>query len=1052
VSIEQTLRRLEHHLVELASWQDLARLNFEPGIFTGIDGERSSIALGQSWPSRGVPILMDFEMTVPVAWAGKPVFAYIHTGGEGQLTVNDQLIGGLNIFHKEHRILERAVGGETLRVQIEAVPKNLFGTPAYDPKLEVAYLYVPDFEVRGFVEDLAAAHDAATHLHAHQRSEVAQLILDALNKTLEHLGIPRAPTENYLARVIQEPRGAAIITGVWDEWKFEAAPLELPESVRSELSSRRAELKSSLEQIQTRYPSIGKLHLTGHAHIDLAWLWPFEETRRKLRRTFGTILSLMDRYPEFRFNQSSAQAYAFVEQDDPELFEHVKARVLEGRWDITGGMWVEPDGNLLSGESWVRQVLYGQRYFQSRFGKKVHVCWLPDTFGYTANLPQILQGADIPFFFTTKLNWNETNAFPHDLYTWEGIDGSRVIAHSFFNPGQGYNGNIDAHDTLGTWKNFKGKRHHNTSLYSIGWGDGGGGPTQDMLERYERIKDFPALPKLEFGMIEDHFRRIEKETRDLPVWVGEQYLELHRGTYTTQAKIKWYHRRLEHVLVEAETACALAWQFVGDMYPHAELDEAWTSLLRHQFHDVLPGSSVRAVYDAAQKEMGAMLTKVEMLRTRALESLSLQVRGENQIVVWNLTLEDRPLRVRVANPSTVNPKTENFKLVNANGLEVAHQISGDDILIDDSSLIPGLGYVALNVVSGEFATSSSELYSTDNTLENAHLRIAVGKDGTLESVYDKHANRESLAGRGNQIWAYTDIPRIYDAWEIDADHARDGQELLATHAPILGQSGLLEAGIKVRREFNGAVIEQTYSLGANSKRLEVKTRIRWTGRRTMIRALFPLNVRSYEAWFETAFGAIARPTHRNTSWDQAKFEVNAHRWADLSEAGYGVSLLNDGKYGHSAHGSTLGLTLLRSPIFPDPIADEDEHEFTYAILPHQGDWRSSITEAHDLNAPLQAVHVTSSRGDWPSSQHFAKLDAPGLRLSACKKSEDGNEIILRVYEAHGGRGTATLETKFGRDRAAMTNLLEEETETLEIVDGTLEFDFRPFEVKTIRLG
>jgi alpha-mannosidase len=1052
VSIEHTLRRLEHHLVELASWQDLARLNFEPGVFTATDGTRSSIALGKSWPSRGVPIVMDFEMVVPQAWAGKPVFAFIYTGGEGQLVVNNQLIGGLNVFHKEHRILEHAVGGETLHIQIEAVPKNLFGTPAYDPKLEVAYLCVPDVEVRGFVEDLAAALDAAKQLHAHGRSEVSLLILDALDQSLAHLGIPRAPTENYLARVMQDPRGAGIITGVWDEWKFEGAPLELPKSVRAEFSSRRAELKSSLETIQSRYPSIGKLHLTGHAHIDLAWLWPFEETRRKLRRTFGTILSLMDRYPEFRFNQSSAQAYAFVEQDDPELFERVKARVLEGRWDITGGMWVEPDGNLLSGESWGRQVLYGQRYFQSRFGKKVHVCWLPDTFGYTANLPQILQGADIPFFFTTKLNWNETNAFPHDLYQWEGIDGSRVIAHSFFNPGEGYNGNINAHDTLGTWKNFKGKRHHDTSLYSIGWGDGGGGPTQEMLERYERIKDFPALPKLEFGMIEDHFRGIEQKNLELPVWVGEQYLELHRGTYTTQAKIKWFHRRLEHVLVEAETACALAWQFVGDIYPHAELDEAWTSLLRHQFHDVLPGSSVRAVYNAAQQEMGAMLAKAELLRSRALESLSSQVKGENQIVVWNLTLEDRPLRVRLANPSTVNLKTKNFKLVNTNGLEVAHQILGGQILIDDSSLVPGLGYIALNVVSGESATSSSQLQATANTLENAHLRVVVGKDGTLKSVFDKHANLESLDGRGNQIWAYTDIPREWDAWEIDAGYARDGQELLATHAPTLEQSGLLEAGIKVRREFNGAVIEQTYLLGANSKRLEVKTRIRWTGRRTMIRALFPLNVRSHEAWFETAFGAIARPTHRNTGWDQAKFEVNAHRWADLSEAGFGVSLLNDGKYGHSAHGNTLGLTLLRSPIFPDPLADEEEHEFTYAILPHQGDWRSIIAEAQDLNAPLQAVHITSSTGDWPSSQHFAKLQGSGLRLSALKKSEDGNQIILRVYEAHGGRGTATLETKFGRSQAVMTNLLEEETETLEISDGTLEIGFTPFEVKTIRLG
>jgi alpha-mannosidase len=1053
-SIEHTLRRLEHRLTELSAWKNIAWQTLETGAFRALGAKKSvPIRVGDFWASRVFPVTITFEASVPKAWAGKPVAVRFQVGGEGKLSANGRLIGGLNQFHIEHQILESAKANQKLEFEIEAVPKGLFGAPNLEPRLIEARLVLPDFELRGFVEDLSAAHDAASYLLKNGRGEIAVLIADAIEAALVHLDLPRSPSENYLARIVQDPRAAQNIGSIWDEWKFDVDALDLPDAVRRQFAVRKKAFAAAIAAIKTRYPSEGRLFVTGHAHIDLAWLWTFDETRRKVRRTFGTALSLMERYPDFHFNQSSAQAYAFVEQDDPALFKRIQAKVAEGRWDLVGGMWVEPDGNLLSGESWARQLLYGQRYFRKKFNQTLRLCWLPDTFGYTANLPQILRQGGIDWFFTTKLNWNETNAFPHDLYQWEGIDGSRVIAHSFFNPGEGYNGNIAAFDLGGTWKNFKGKRDFDTSLLSFGWGDGGGGPTGEMLERYERLKDFPGLPKLETGRVQELYGRIEKQVEaglELPVWMGEQYLELHRGTYTTQAKIKWLHRRLEHVLVEAEAASSTAWKILKAPYPQAELTEAWTSLLRHQFHDVLPGSSVRAVYDAAHLELEATLATAQKWRDRALNALSQSLElqgGKTKLVVWNLALEARELRLK-----TARPVKGAFSLKSAAGREISYQELEDQILISDCELtVPSMGYLALEVVRGKPQKIVSALKASASSLENKFLRVEVFADGTLQSVLDKTANREILAGRGNQIWAYTDIPREWDAWEIDANYARDGIELLAVGKPKLEYAGSLEASILVERRFENAVIEQRYVLRSGSRRLEIQTYIRWQGRRTLLRATTPLEIRSHEAWFETAFGAIPRPTHRNTSWDAARFEVAAHRWADLSEADYGVSLLNDGKYGHSSQGNVLGLTLLRAPVFPDPLAEEGEHRFTYALYPHRGDWRGQTTlEAHDLNAPLLACVSANKNGRDPSSRSYMNISQPNLRLSSLKKAEDGDDLVLRVYDAVGARGTAKLETELGIQKISRLNFLEDEMEQSKTSE--LEISFTPFSVTSLKLS
>ncbi|MFB9991023.1 alpha-mannosidase [Deinococcus oregonensis] len=1041
VTTEQHLKRLLQRLNELHAWADAASLPLPTGVFRDATGQEWPIEEGAAWPSRAFPVSMRFEITVPEAWVGQAVTAQFLPGGEGLLRVNGVSVGGLNPFHTEHRVMAAAVGGETLSLEVEASPKGLFGSPERKNALHRARLVVPDAGVRALYEDLLAVYDAAQHLLKAGRTAIAERLTDLLDAAFRQIPIERGDSAAYLARAVENPVLKATLDGLWDEYGFETAnPPPYPQEWQPRLASARAWLSTALATLRAEYPAEGQLALTGHAHIDLAWLWPLSETRRKARRTFATVLNLMEQYPDFVFNQSMGQLYEYVQEDDPALFEQIRARVQEGRWDVVGGMWVEPDGNLPSGEAWARQLLHGQQYFQKHFGVQARVCWLPDTFGYAANLPQLLRLADIHSFLTTKLNWNETTVFPYDLYHWEGLDGSRVLAHSFLNPAEGYNGDIKALDTFETWKAFRGKRRHGESLLSFGYGDGGGGPTSGMLERYSRQRDFPGLPRLHMTRVADFYDQIGAEARaNLPVWVGEQYFELHRGTYTTQAEIKRLNRRLEHTLPEAETACALAARLLNHAYPHAELQAAWKVLLRNQFHDILPGSSVQAVNTVAHTEMREALEAAGELRDAALQALSSAVGNPSdqteRVVVWNLTLQDRPLGAGVS------------------GLEA--------LTLPPALTVPGLGYLSFPAVAAEPALDAFS--PGDLTLENEYLRVQINADGTLGSLYDKAQSREMLDGRGNQLWAYLDIPRMWEAWDVDATYAQEGEEWTALEAP----RRVSAAEVQVRRgrpqqqgsEMNSSSVTQTYRLDPGSRRLDIHTHADWQGRRLFLRALVPLQVRANVATFETAFGAVTRPTHTNTPGDAAQFEKPGHRWADLSEggsgeAGSGLSLLTDSKYGYSAQGNVLGLSLLRSPIAPDPTADEGQHYFTYSLYPHAGDWRNgTVSEAHDLNAPLLAYQTGATGGTLPESARLLHLqNGSGLRLSALKLAEDGEALLVRLYETHGTRGRAALTgvNLLGPDEGwQRVNLLEEALNT-EHSPPDEPLAFTPYQVLSLR--
>lgn len=1063
-------QRLERHarrIEELRLWRNAREIPVKDWRFSAGGDGTHEIEAGDFWPEIGIPVWLSARTRVPEEWAGLPVELELWLGGEGFVEVSAgeaRMASGLNPFHRSFSLLDEARGGEEVGVEAEVVSKGMFGSNVAEPRLERACLTVPETEVRALERDLTAIFEACAVLGDH---EVVPHLLDALDaatavlssawptatgvtltRYLEGYANPVGDVAQSLPSHYAE-KTVEINRMLGEPWSLPPAPEPLgplPDEAREAVRGARGIVASRLARIKEEYPPAGRLALTGHSHLDLAWLWPLEESRRKAKRTFASVLGLMRRYEDFAFNQSSAQVYEWVEDDAPELFERVKRHVAEGRWELVGGSWVEPDCQIPGGESMVRQLLYGQRYFEGRFGRRCAVAWLPDTFGYSPALPQLMRGAGIAGFFTYKLNWSETNDFPHDLFLWEGIDGSRIVAHTFENPGTDYNGDVTPHDLCGTWRNFRGKRHHPESIFSFGWGDGGGGPSAKMLENYDRLKDFPAMPRLRMARMDDFFASLP--TDGLPKWVGELYLELHRGTLTTQARVKRLNREAEHRLLEAEAFATVA-VLGGAAYPADELEGLWKTLLLNQFHDILPGTSISEVYEEAHRQLEETVSSAEKLRDGSLRRPDAGRDGAEAVTVANAALRPRPL--------TVLLPVDRGAVADSEGVPLATQRTTEGLLVHAPHReVPGLGWTRISLrdeAPGEGpdgAAPGVEAGEWDGGafIENEVLRVEISSAGDLARVYDKQAGREVLDGRGNRLLAYTDKPPNWDAWDIDQGYENEGEEIPGAQVVEVVEAGPLRGAVRVERRFRGSRITQTYRLLTSSRRLDVETHAEWHERQVLLRALFPLGVRSHEATFETMYGAVKRPTHRNTSWDEVRFEVCAHRFADLSEPGYGVAVLNDGKYGHSARDNVLGISLIRSPLYPDPLADEGEHRFTYSLFPHPGDWTEAgvAREAFALNSPLIAV----DGGGRAPEYGFVAAEGLELALGSLKKAE-GRAVILRLYEPHGARGEAILRFASGVESVERVNLLEEPEGAVETSGDEVRLQVRPFEVISLRV-
>jgi alpha-mannosidase len=1075
---ERRHERIARRLEELRAWRNAREHPITDWSFNA-GGTSTSLTLGDFWPVVATPVQFAASGEVPEAWAGEPVELELWLGGEGFLRLSTGFQAGLDPFHHSFPISEAARGGEQITVEAEIVPKGMFGSHVAEPRLERAHFVVPHVEVRALERDLTMIAQAAQELGDH---EVVPHLLDIIEAAFAIYGLAwPSDSDTVVSRLAlgyTNPIGSGVnsISGSYAVeaydvhpystpiWLLPPAPLPLeplPAAALDAVRAARTEVAQRLERLKQDYPPVGRLALTGHAHIDLAWLWPVAETRRKGRRTFATVLDLMERYPDFTFNQSSAQLYTWIEEDAPDLFARVKERVAEGRWEPIGGSWVEPDSQVTGGESFVRQLLYGQRAFEAWFGKRSTVAWLPDVFGFSGGIPQLLRGAGIEGFFTTKLNWNEENFFPYDLFTWEGVDGSRVTANMFRNlsPAHGYNGNIAPLDTLGTWRNFGGKRQHPESLFAFGWGDGGGGPSARMLENYARIREFPALPRLRMAHIEEFFAGLPES--GLPVWVGELYLEFHRGTLTTQARTKALNRASEHRLLEAEAFAAIA-QLTGFPYPHNEIETAWKMVLLNQFHDIIPGSSIAEVYQDTIPELEEVVGTATAVRDAALVHLGgmgQDSASSQRVTVANAALAPRPLTV------LLEGQDGDTTLTDFEGAALPTQQVEEGLLLHDPTrVISGLGWLNLTMGPGDphSAGSGPAAVRMDRlvggpVLENELLRVEIGEDGTLSRIVDKAVgDRDVLADRGNQLWIFVDKPRTYDAWDIEENYESEGDEIGGLESIEVVEAGPLRGAVRVRRAWRDSRIEQTYRLLAGSRRLDIATGIDWHERQTYLQARFPLAVHSHEATYETLYGVTRRPTHRNTSWDASRYEVSGHRFADLSEPDYGVALLNDAKYGYSAHGNLLTLSLLRSPLYPDPGADEGRHAFTYSLFPHPGDWTEGnvVNEAFALNSPLIAVPAAGS-GPQGGSGYLLDLDGLPLSLGSLKRAEDGEGLIVRLHEPHGNRGRATLRFQMPLRRTELVNLLEEPAgdpaPVLAEDERAIRLDVRPFEVVSLRV-
>ncbi|MEE2908605.1 MAG: glycoside hydrolase family 38 C-terminal domain-containing protein [Planctomycetota bacterium] len=783
-----------------------------------------------------------------------------------------------------------------------------------------------------------------------------------------------------------------------------------------------SDLKALLSE--TGPASGGPCIATGHAHIDTAWLWPLSETRRKCLRTFATMLRLMERYDEFRFLCSQAQQYAWIEQDSPALFDQIAQRVREGRWEAGGAMWIEPDCNVPSGESLIRQILHGTNWWHDRFGEAAaqrHL-YLPDTFGFPASLPQIIRLAGLDTFITNKISWCETNRFPHVTFRWKGIDGTDVVTH--LTPGHNYNSPIDPSDVLAGHGILMGQPQPRPDawLQPFGYGDGGGGPTDSMIERIGLSAACTGLPEVKHGRADDFCGLLHAQTKDLPTWDGDLYLELHRGTYTSQSWLKMANRVAEDDLRCIE-AMGVGGPQAGDTVALREtLDETWKLVLLNQFHDILPGSPINQVYRDARAQYDQVQSRCQDSLQAVSEAWTSHV--GSGVVCFNPASTDRSGVV---------------------------DLDGSPAWIE---AVPALGARAVVADSGTSPPDAVEI-------DGLHIR-----NGLIEATLDEVGRVSHLACRGanrsvtdrtrpmGQLVLYEDQPRRWEAWDIDADYVETAQPVESVAEMEIVESHPLRSIIEFRRALgHGSRLVQRYVLRAGSPRLDVEYLVDWQEDQKLLRLSCPTVIRARHGTVGIQFGVQERPTHRNTSWEQARFEFPGHRFMDLSEPGRGLAVLDDGRYGRSFNGDTLGLSLLRAPRMPDPEADRGTHRFTVSFMPHAGDWRDAgvWSEAEALCRPLRLLGTAT--GTEPKSAPL-KLHVDGgaqLEIAAFKPAEHGPGRVLRIVEVHGGAGDVEIE--WGQPPARVRSVDLHESKSVEIDlahdQGRTRLGIRPFQVVTL---
>lgn len=787
----------------------------------------------------------------------------------------------------------------------------------------------------------------------------------------------------------------------------------------------------------------------GHTHIDVAWLWTVAQTREKVARSFSTVLKYMDEYPEYKFMSSQPALYQFLKERYPETYEKIKERVKEGRWEPEGGMWVEADCNLTSGESLVRQFLYGKKFFKDEFGIDSRILWLPDVFGYSGALPQIMKKSGIKYFMTTKLAWNQINKVPYDTMMWRGIDGSEIFTHLITTLGVGqsetdffttYNGMLHPDAILGGWHRYQNKDINNDILIAFGYGDGGGGPTREMLETSKRMeKGIRGIPKVRQEFAGNYFEELEERVegnKSLPVWEGELYFEYHRGTYTSMGRNKRSNRRCEQLLMDVELL-----EVLTGTSEKEEMDKIWRTVLLNQFHDILPGSSIAEVYEVTKKEYAEIESRLAEMIAEKLNLL--MDGGQDKISVFNTLGFDRNDVVSLGDCHAAALTDESGKIY-----LVQETAQGAVAYITDIPAKGGKTLQLLDTVKEE----ASRIQITENGIETPFYRISIDENGLFTSIYDKECDREVLkAGeKGNLLRMYEDKPMHYDCWDIDMYYSEKYWDAEKADKIQWTEEGPVRATLEIQRTISNSVIKQKIHFYADSRRIDFSTWVDWKEHQHLLKVHFPVNIHSDEATFEVQFGNLKRKIHGNTSWDEARFESCGQKWMDISEGHYGVSLLNDCKYGYSAKDSNIALTLIKSGIEPNKTADQEEHVFTYALYPHKEMWSAAgtVQEAYKLNQPAYAT-----KGELKNTgKSFISTDKDNIIIETVKPAENGDGIIVRLYDCENSLTKATLTFAEGMlESVEECNLMEEKEADIEACGNSFTVSVKPYEIKTYRV-
>ena len=1033
---------------DLPQWNTRIGQYTGEGVYSDVEANWQPFSVGETWiPEFHLTRWFKRQVKIPAELTGKKVLLDLNTGGEGLVHINGTIVSGLSsysfgsLMDRSRVVLTQSgVAGEVFNVEVEATLnygeknlKSLEGITDIVYTFEKAKMVVANEEVEACYFDINTAFEAMQVLKNPMSNVMnsALLLDEKIDETFASI-----TKDDYVYSKVADALISSVSCLDFDMGR---------DMLLAGIPAAREVLAKKLEAINA--PGHALIRFVGQGHIDTAWLWTIRESVRKTARTMSNVLALMDQYSDFTFAFSQPQLFEFMKEHYPEIYKRMKVRIAEGRLELVGNAWVEMDVNIPSGEALIRQLLYGRAFFMEEFGKASEVYYMPDVFGYTWALPQIMKRSGIKYFFTSKIVHNEVTRFPHSLFNWQGVDGTRMLSYM---QRINYNGLYTPKTVDSLYRRFDEKHLSENLLMTYGFGDGGGGPVYEMVETGKRLQEFPGLQKTQFGTAADFFKDNEAIKDDLPVWNDEMYFEMHRGTFTAQARTKMQNRECEQLYRKAEITASMAMLCDTFEAPNAELLPGYKRLLTNQFHDILPGSSIAQVHEQIEEDYASVreigVTVLDRARNTVLKSIPHQI---GDIAVFNylswqhcgyVYLENGPDYKAVKDKTTgkVSPCT-------------CVEKDGKQYLCFEAEVAP-LGVGIYESTTFE-ETKEADIATSAYCLENEYLKVCINDNGELESVYDKEANRQVLKESSNVLAIYEDKPAQSDAWDIDLEYRNKKWCAKPIEEPRLISNSPSIAIVRTKRSFNKSTFIQDIILRKDSKRIDFETHVDWQERQKLLKAEFALDVLVNKATYEIQFGAIERSSYGNTSQDQAKFEVCAHKWADMSESGYGVAILNDCKYGYDAIENNLRLTLLTASIQPDPQADIGEQHFTYSLLPHTASWQEGgvVQAGYELNIPLEGFVCTDDVAKGIDFATMISTTSDNVIVDTVKAAEDGRGLIIRVYEAIGSKTNVSVHTGFDLARVIECNLMEDDEEKLTNDIHSFDFCIKPYEIKTFRL-